>query len=215
MTISDSIILANVATGLYGGGGVIVDSGSASINRSAIINNQTTYGTEGRGGGIRLLGGSLSITNSTISGNQTISTADSALGGGILATGGPVTVTNSTIVNNTASGPAPDGGGVYQELGGGGSLGIYNSIVAQNSPNDCGGGVNGALTNLSTDASCAGFTQVTSGALNLGGFTGQWYPLISPSAAINTGDNGVCPLNDQRGAARSDGQCDIGSYEYP
>lgn len=48
---------------------------------------------------------------------------------------------------------------------------------------------------------------------NNGGPT-QTSPISRTAGARNSGDNGVCPPTDQRGAARNDGFCDIGATEF-
>ncbi|HLU09863.1 MAG TPA: choice-of-anchor Q domain-containing protein, partial [Oceanobacillus sp.] len=94
-----------------------------------------------------------------------------------------------------------------------GTLTISNSIIANNTGGDCIGTINHTGPNYG----CGG--SVT-GNLNLGPFTGGYFPLLSGSVAIDAGDDSICPSTDQRGAARpldgnGDGTatCDLGSYE--
>src|SRR5690606_21106974 len=96
-----------------------------------------------------------------------------------------------------------------------GTLTISNSIIANNTGGDCIGTINHTGPNYG----CGG--SVT-GNLNLGPFTGGYFPLLSGSVAIDAGDDSICPSIDQRGAARpldgdGDGieECDLGSYEAP
>ena len=102
LTLTDSTISANQASGSNGGGnggGVLNENGTMTITRCTISNNSAQQHSNPNqcafsfGGGIlNYSGGSLNITNSTISGNScsasTFVCEGGAHGGGI-ATGGP------------------------------------------------------------------------------------------------------------------------------
>ncbi len=136
LTISDSVISNNMATG--DGGGIENEGGdSLTISDSAISGN--TAG--GSGGGIDNQG-VLSIIDSTIAGN---STGTDGSGGGIDDTG-LLTVSGSTIEDNTAG---LAGGGIFN---GSGTATVVNSTIGDNSAGYFGGGilVGASLTAVNT-----------------------------------------------------------------
>jgi len=214
-------------------GPAIHNAGTLSVTNTAITDGFAQY----CGGGI-YNSGALNLTNSTISGN----TVDFGTGGGIFNTGGVVTSTNTTFTNNfgmfgggaiiniagtvtftnsTLSGNwAGEGGGIVNMDGG--TATFMNTIVANNLSNfNCGNFSGGILTgsnNLSDDDSCGlGFTNSSSillGPLADNSGPTQTLALLPGSAAIDAGDDEVCPSIDQRGVARPQGaHCDIGAYE--
>ncbi len=213
VTITNSTLSGNSATGDVGA--AISNVGTMTVTNSTISGNSALAG-----GGI-FNGGTLTVTNSTISGNSAVFD-----GGGILNVGGaPLTITNSTISGNSA---ANTGSGIFNQ----GTVNIKNSIVANNTlqPNCFGSaGITPSGTNLTTDTSCPGFTQVTSAQLNLGPLqvnapgTTATHALLSGSAAIDAVPAGQCtdlsstPVDvteDQRGVGRPQGAaCDVGAYE--
>lgn len=106
MTITNSTISSNAATGLGAeGGGIRNVGGLVNVTNSTISGNSAYYndrgfGVTGRGGGI--VGSRMNVTNSTISGNR------AAYGGGI-AGDSTVTLTRSIVAGNvTIGGSAPD-----------------------------------------------------------------------------------------------------------
>ncbi len=136
-----------------GGGGIYIDEGTVTINKSTLSDNSAADAGSSGGGGIRNYG-SLTVSNSTLSGNtagpdadggairnsrtssiagaltiynSTLSGNSARFGGGILIDGGVVTVSNSTVSGNSAS----SGGGIFFN-GESGALGLGNSIVAGN-----------------------------------------------------------------------------------
>ena len=98
------------------GGGVIVSSGSLTLNNCLINGN----GAESGGGAFVSTGGTLTITSSTISGNSS-----AVEGGGVSNRGGTLFLINTTIIGNTA----PRGGGVSVESG---NATILNSTISGN-----------------------------------------------------------------------------------
>jgi hypothetical protein len=171
------------------------------------------------------------VVNSTFSGN-----AATGGGGGILNNAGTATIQNSTFVNNSAS-------------GGGGGIGTWNSPSSPNTyigntilmnntgtssaPDDCrnglGTGTLGGTANIiGATTNCTSIATYTTGA-NLGTLTGSpaYYPLLPGSAAIDTGDSGICTATaanytsennvprPQDGNNDTISVCDIGAYELP
>jgi hypothetical protein len=163
LTIVNSNVTTNSASGTGGGlGGGIDNSGTVLIRNSSVsgntvnvfpalhtgtaggisnggmmtISNSTISGNSAgiRAGGI-INGGTMTITGSTVLGNSLVRPG---YGGGIF-NGGPLTITNSTISGNSAIFQASSfGGGIYN----GGPLTITNSTFSDNrSDSGHGGGI--------------------------------------------------------------------------
>ena len=224
LVVTNSVFSGNIAT-KDEGGGIYVFSGTLSITDSTFSNNISSLSS---GGAIQNDVGTLNITNSTFSNNN------ATMGGGIFNRY-RLTITNTTFSANNAGA----GGGIYNKDSpasltmtngtfSGNSDGIYNSgsailkntIIANSaSGGNCDGTITADSHNLATDSTCGNATQKTSTEINLGpladndGST-QSMALLPGSAAIDTGDNMVCPTTDQRGVSRPQGAaCDIGAYE--
>jgi hypothetical protein len=221
--VTNSTISNNTAP--LNGGGIANFSGMLTITNSTVSNN-----TGFEGGGIgNENNGTVTVTNCTLSGNSTIGGG----GGGIVIGSGTGNITNTTITNNSAYA----GGGIRNF----GTVNVKNSIVANNTlilnppkyGGDCGnlGTLNALGTNITTDGSCFGFTQVTPAQINLGplqvnapGMTAT-HALLPGSVAIDAvtdcTDVGGNPIaTDQRGISRpqdgdGDGvsRCDLGAFE--
>ncbi|HEY6229820.1 MAG TPA: immunoglobulin domain-containing protein, partial [Pyrinomonadaceae bacterium] len=146
LTITDSVISGNSATGAgtFGGGGISFAGGSLSLSGTTVSGNSTS----GSGGGVGysagdLLGrtpsaGVLTITNSTFSNNSA-----SGGGGGALDLfdfnlgTGTYTITTSSFQGNTAS--VGNGGAILVESGG--PLSVTTSSFASNSAAVSGGAI--------------------------------------------------------------------------
>jgi CSLREA domain-containing protein len=232
LTLTNSTVAGNSAGS--GGGIANEDGGSTTIISSTVAGNSA----DRFGGGIfnhirvRVPAGVI-VTNSTISGNS------AGLGGGVFDEGsgtgfGPasVSLTNSTITRNTAT---DRGGGI--ELSTAASVGLRNSIVAQNTspvgpdvrnPGEDDESFVSASSSLIGDGSGSGITntngnQVGSagapidprlGPLADNGGPTRTHALLLGSPAIDAASTPDCPTTDQRGVSRPQGAaCDIGSYE--
>ena len=163
LTIVNSNITINSASGTGGGlGGGIDNSGTVLIRNSSVSGNTINVFPvlhSGTAGGISN-GGMMEITNSTISGNSAGIRAGGILNGGTMTitgstvrgnslvrpgygggidNGGSLTITNSTVSGNSAIFQASSfGGGIYN----GGPLIITNSTFSDNiSDNGHGGGI--------------------------------------------------------------------------
>ncbi len=209
MTINNTIFQNNgVNIGNKPGesGGAILNTaaGNATITNSTFVGNIASQS----GGGIANAG-MMDITNCTISANTT--TLGGIASGAAIMNSGSVQISYSTITGNvgTTSGAvwsAPD------------TIGISNSIIAGNLPQNCSYPAWSWITgpNLDDDGSCDLFTinadpQLDPLASN-GGPT-QTHA-IAPSSPAKNAAAGSCPATDQRGEPRPHGSaCDLGSYE--
>jgi CSLREA domain-containing protein len=129
----------------FPGAGIVNNGGIVSIDRSAIVDNES----ESPGGGIENNGvtppggGTLTITNSLIANNTT-----TRQGGGI-ANYGRLTMTNSTVSNNVAFETGSDtyvGGGIHTSdatttAGGQASMTLNHVTVSLNYADLLGGGI--------------------------------------------------------------------------
>jgi CSLREA domain-containing protein len=190
-------------------GGAIFNAGGAraSILDSTIAGNSADAAIYNSG--------VLTIVNSTITGN-----AARTAGGGV-NNYGTVQASFVTISGNTANG---DGGGIYNRSGG--TFNLRNAIVANNTRQNCfgSGTFHTSGVNFATDATCPGFTLVTSAQLNLQPLADNGGP--TPTHALGPGSvaidavsdctdlNNTPVRTDQRGVARPQGvRCDAGAFE--
>lgn len=146
LTISNSVISGNSATGVgsFGGGGLCHTGGSLTINGSTFSTNSTN--TSGGGVSYSASDGSNGATGIlTVSGSTfTSNTANSsAAGGGALdlydfnASSGVYTINSSSFSSNTA--PNGSGGAIIVESGG--PLTVTTSSFAANSAGNSGGAI--------------------------------------------------------------------------
>jgi predicted outer membrane repeat protein len=208
-------------------GGGIFNGGGAVLNAISGNNPTDTYtpsiGSTGSG--------TLTVTNCTFSGN-------SATDGGGIYNAGTSTITNCTLSDNTAT----TGGGIYNgalavaSVSGDNlaapsvaapTLGVENTIVANNSGGNCAGTVlitsNGYNLEYGDNPATCNFTQSTDHhanpelaplALNSPGTT-ETFALLPGSPAIDAADPDNFPPTDERGVIRPQGAGpDIGAYEY-
>ena len=145
------------------------------------------------------------MSNSTFHNNRA-----SSFGGALLAAGADVTLTHVSMIDNwttNASGEA-----IHKQAG---IVRLRNSLIASPAmPDDCSGGLDQALGNLSRDGTCSELPY--SEDFLLGGLTGSpgRYPLLDFSPAVDAADAAFCLDSDQIGTARPQGEgCDIGAIE--
>lgn len=221
LSLTDVILERNSAD--YEGGGLVLVSGAATLNRVTLSGN-----TARRGGGFESNTANATLTNVTLSGNSA-----SQGGGGIYNVWGPITLNDVTLSGNSAS----NGGGIYH-WSDDTKLTMYarNTIVANStSGGNCYVELGSATPitsvgfNLSSDTTCSAYFNKGGDQNNKaarlnplaknGGFTQTFLPKTSPlSPAIN---NGSCTdrlgnpvTSDQRGKSRPQGAaCEIGSVE--
>jgi autotransporter-associated beta strand protein len=134
-TITDTLIEQNssyVAPGSWNGtiqgGGVFVDGGSVSLNRSIIRNNDiylASYQTQQGAGLAFVSGGPHSMTNCLVSGNNARGYTRDNVGDGVYANG-LVNIVNSTIANNGTNSSSTFGpNGLWAQ----GTVVVSNSIL--------------------------------------------------------------------------------------
>jgi hypothetical protein len=233
LTLSNSVVSGNRASGGNGAGGVYTSHGSLTVQDSTISGN---VAADGRGGGIRTYRSPTNIQRSTISGNQ--AAESSSDGGGVYTYRDSLTIQDSTIFGNTAGGtgggintfrtaiviqrstisgnslsePTSAGGGIYAY---GGSMTLESDTVSGNSAKTRGGGA--SVFNV-TPASLAntivaGNTATTGPELiaNAGHAFDASFSLVqnTADAVINGGSNlfaqdpKLAPLADNGGPTRT------------
>ena len=124
----------------------------------------------------------------------------------------PYTIFN--ITNNTFSGNRANinGGGIYS---GSSAVELMNTIVANNTSDNCFGIITSLGFNLEDTNTC-GFTKMTDltntnpqlGPLQDNGGPTLTHALLPISPAIDRADNAACPTDDQRGKPRPIDICD-------
>lgn len=203
------------------GEGAINNTGTLSIEDSYFKGNKATTGSAGAVGNSTPTG-IMTIVNSTFAENT------AGGNGGAIASnyGKSLSIINSTIANNTAK----NGGAIFFDTtntAGTDTVTLTNSILFNNSPNNCAVNAMAILTSggFNIFQASDGCPKVAGDIVvkptdivlsnlvdgNIPGF-GFFY-LPSNSLAVNAGTKcATCPAKDQRGATR-DAKYDIGSVE--
>ncbi|MCC9656619.1 cadherin domain-containing protein [Rhodopirellula halodulae] len=183
-------------------GGAIHSTGTTTLTRASLIDNQANSG-----GALNVGGGVTTLVNVTMSGN----TSDFD-GGAIRVNSGTLNVDYSTIAANEAT--SGNGGGIQVVAG---TVNVTNSIIADNASAFGGADVNGTLAtntnNLIEDNGGVLGTDPVLSALTLDATSGQYFHSITDSSAAYDAGGGTPPTADIRGETR-DASADIGSYEY-
>ncbi|MFZ3071162.1 MAG: right-handed parallel beta-helix repeat-containing protein [Anaerolineaceae bacterium] len=208
LTIINSIFDSNTATG--SSGGAILSSSLMDIRLSTFTNNSADSG-----GAIFNSGEDSTIANSTFSDN---SASAAGISGGAVVNSDELTISNSTIYGNSAIG---SGGGIGNISG---TLRLRNTIVANNTADNCGGIIANGGSNLDSGSTCGWGSE--SGSMSninplLSALEGSpaYFPLDPGSPAIDLGNDAICaaaPVNNQsqNNITRPLGtHCDMGSYE--
>ena len=200
LTISSSSFDSNSVAG--DGGAIFANFGSIRVASSSFARNAADSG----GGAIRVGGGALDIANSTFSENQ------SRHGAGALAISGnaSATITHATFKDNWSL--YWDASAIKNQSGG--RVALRNSIlVGRGRGEDCAGGFDQNVGNLSPDGTCA---VRSSDAVMLGELSGApaYYSPLDRSPAIDAAVADYCPDSDQLGTPRPHGGgCDVGAIE--
>jgi uncharacterized repeat protein (TIGR01451 family) len=142
-----------------GGAGLYIESGTATINNSRFLNNESHVSY---GGAIFSGAGTLSVNNSEFINNSASS------GGAIYGETSVVTVSNSSILYNSAT----YGGGIYGNY----HLTVINSTIAYNYAATSGGAIHTGTTYNSSELTVINSTFVGNG----------WRALRSLTGADNT-----------------------------
>jgi CSLREA domain-containing protein len=195
LTLSDSVVGANLVGGIYnegtltvenvlirGNSGATLGGGIASLGQLTVIGSTIADNSAGfGGGGVLVLSGSATLRNSTISGNSAVYGGGIEVGvcalGCILA---DAVLENVTITNNRTT--TGDGGGVYVFSGGDGvsTLRVSNTVIAGNLDQggeapDCGPGLTSDGYNLIGNTAGCGMLGDTTG--NVTGVSAKLGPL--------------------------------------
>ncbi len=190
-------------------GGAIYSDGGLDLETTTVFSNTAT-----------VTGGGLDSAGEATLTNVTLTTNNAPSGGGIFNDGNQLYILNSTIAWNS--------NGVHHR---GGEVRFKNTMVVYSTSENCSGTASFKTegNNLDSDDTCrlkidAGDLISTDPLLEiLADNKGPtWtHALQAGSPAIDHGDDGACPIFDQRGAIRpADGDesgseiCDIGAYEY-
>ena len=222
LSISDSVIANNSATG-NGGGIGISDKCALTISRSAIHGNTA----HNFGGGIYMdhAANSVDISNSTFYSN----TATTAEGGGISLNGdvhnAPIKLRHLTITGNHVAGGRYKAAGIMVRVTNS-AVNLRNSIIWGNTgAEQCGTTLTGGVTVYTNnivqahdDDNCG--TASTADPRLPANPTGSipYFALPDGSPAINAApDCSALTTEDQRGMSRpypAGGRCDLGAYEW-
>src|SRR6185503_9378164 len=182
-------------------GGGILNNGTLTVNRCSLFGNNAVSS----GGAIASPAGTLTLNQCTLASNAVVALGT---GGGAISfgsAGGTLTVNQSTLSGNVA----PVGAGIYK---GGGSLAVFNSIVAGNNQ-DSGNDIQGSGTYSGVNLTSGDPLLAPLG--NYGGPTPTRPPLPG-SPAIDAATNGPGFTIDQRGFPRVNGfYADLGAVEFP
>ena len=155
VSITNSTFTRNIARGttafgtMTAEGGAIFNFSTVTMSNSVVTGNSAMAsaksGTAGIAGGGIFNAGSLTLSHSTVSGNSGSATGSggTAQGGGIwngdIGNGPPqLTLANSTVTQNrltASSGETVQGGGLFTVV----PVTLTNSVIAQNSPDQCFG----------------------------------------------------------------------------
>jgi len=214
-TLTDVSFIQNEA---ISGGGMFNSANHPTLKNIAFSGNHAYFG-----GGIYNAAASIPVlTNVSFSGNNAVD------GAGMYN----IDSSNPTLTNVVFSGNDASyyGGGVYNKqsspvinntiLWGDSALNgteIYNSASTPTiSSSDIQGCMPGGVWNPACGTDGGGNIDadpLLGGLGDYGGFT-QTLPLLPGSAAIDSGDDTICPESDQRGVVRPQGAgCDMGAYE--
>jgi hypothetical protein len=219
--------------GYYNGGG----GGAGGVGGGGGGGGSGMNGTGGAGGGGGLWGGAGGAAPNGKYWETGGGGGGAGLGGAIFVSAGSVQVVNCTLAGNQSGGGK--GGGVYGRAADGhgaaafynygGSVSLFNTIIASNSsatsdPAD----VYGAFTSqgynfIGNTTGSSGWDPVwdyqNATPLDLGSLQNNGGPtltcaLLPGSLCILGGTSTGAPVTDQRGIFRPSNQCDIGAYQY-
>ncbi len=182
-------------------GAIYADRGAIQVASSSFVKNAADSG----GGAIAVQLGKLDVVNSSFSENQT----ESGAGAIAIQSDARVTITHASFVNNWSL--HREAGAIQKRMGG--AIRLRNSIIAgAGRGEDCVGGLDQNIGNISPDGTCA---IKASGDPLLGELTGMpaFHEPLDHSPALDAADPRFCTDTDQLGRARSKDRCDSGAIE--
>jgi hypothetical protein len=146
------------SSGLYKGGGVLVNSSLSAIH-SAIVDNEIYSALGGAFGGGAFISGDALLASSTISGNSVTNASGGITQAGGISVDGKLLMMYSTISNNSVNGlPASPGGSAGARVSGGAV--ISNSTISGNVADGGSGGLSitgsAASPNVITNSTISG-----------------------------------------------------------
>jgi Ca2+-binding RTX toxin-like protein len=199
LTIRDTTFANNSALS-QGGGLWLGERSPVDIVNSTFSGNRAANadGSDGLGGALTVNtddGYAINLVNTTLANNYA-----ARVGGAVFSDSQPITVQNSIFGDNSAGNPNNIYQHTYRQLLDGGNNIQYPPKNPSN-PDDANITANVTLVDPQLGA-----LQELNGALV--------HPLLAGSAAIDAGGSVTGLTTDQLGVARSDGQIDIGSFEF-
>jgi Ca2+-binding RTX toxin-like protein len=199
LTIRDTTFANNSALS-QGGGLWLGERSPVDILNSTFSGNRAANadGSDGLGGALTVNtddGYAINLVNTTLANNYA-----ARVGGAVFSDSQPITVQNSIFGDNLAGNPNNIYQHTYRQLLDGGNNIQYPPKNPSN-PDDANITANVTLVDPQLGA-----LQELNGALV--------HPLLAGSPAIDAGSSVTGLTADQLGVARSDGQIDIGSFEF-
>jgi hypothetical protein len=194
LTLIDSTVRGNSATGtLTGGGGIANGSGTLTLDHS-IVQQNTASGHLASGGGIRNGFGTVVLKDSIV--RENTAAGDSiGEGGGIYSSFGNVRVNRSVVEGNAATAHAiGEGGGIFSSFG---PLRLEDSVVQQNSAVgdlvSAGGIFNNAATARLNDSTVRANTATGDRSSDGGGIFNNFGHLILSGTSTVTSNAALSP----------------------
>lgn len=225
--VTDAVFRNNRA-GTSGGAvfnyGSVLGTASPAFTNVLFDGNTATFS----GGAIYSFGddGSSSphLANVTFSGNQA-----GAQGGAMCGIANNSGMSRPQLVNVTFAGNTADRGGAIYDSGTFGGVShpqlhnviLWNDMAVTSDPEVANDSATADIDHSILQGECPAASLCTNPVDgdpllkklgNYGGFAPAFLPDVG-SAAIDAGDENVCPATDQRGLPRLDGHCDIGAVE--
>lgn len=165
LTIKDGSTKAD-GTDFYGGGGVLIVTGTVNLTDCLITGNSATNSGNPDGGGVDNEGGAVTINRCSITNNTIINNVASNgafyFGGGVFSEGTSLAITNSTITGNSC-GPYGNGGGLAYFT----AVTLTNSTVYGNSANNGGNIYRAGSTLTFKNSIIAGGTLIGTGGTGI------------------------------------------------
>jgi len=213
--VIDSTISGNEA-GNYAGAIFNQQTAVMEIDGTTISGNKLTNSVWAYAASAIHNEGALTATNSTISGNYTV--ASTAEPSAIFQQydDSSLALIHTTIGANEVQTPGR-GFGLHII---GGNVSVLNTLTAGNGRANClmsAQAPYAGSVNLADDESCDQFVYAADldlGPLADNGGATETQAIGKDSAARDAGNAAWCEDKDQRGVARSDGQCDVGAFEF-